>query len=183
MQSSIKQSQYQNAGFIVRFLAFLVDHLILWLPFLLISLFITLGSSSTSDLLVKLGILTLYYLIIQEILWLFYQTLTTSYWGGSLGKEAFNLTILNEKGEKLSLRDSLFRYVIGYTVSGLVFGLGFLWIIKDDQMRAWHDLLIGSKVVVKEKDYILGVLSLLGLVLVSSIFIFILVFKIVSFMN
>lgn len=181
MQSNSEQSQYQNAGFIVRFLAFQIDKLIIWLPFLLISIFLTLNSESTADLFAKLGIVILYYLLIQGIVWLIYQSLTTSYFGGSLGKEAFNLTVLNEKGEKLRIKESFFRFVVGYTVSAMIFGLGFLWVIKDKEKRAWHDMLIGSKVVVKEKDYLLGVLSLLGLMLVFVIFIFVLIFKIISF--
>ena len=182
MQSN-DQSQYQNAGFIVRLLAFQIDKLIIWMPFFLISIFLTLNSTSTADLFVKLGILTFLYLFIQGILWLIYQVFTSHYWGGSLGKEAFGLTILNEKDEKLSLKESLFRFVVGYTISTLVFGLGFLWIIKDEQKRAWHDMVIGSKVIVKEKDYLLGILSLLGLMLVLIIFTFILIFRIASFTN
>ena len=37
--------------------------------------------------------------------------------------------------------------LIGYWVSGLVFCLGYLWILIDKRRRGWHDLIAGTVVV------------------------------------
>src|SRR3990172_4863918 len=103
------QNRDNHAGFIVRLFAYLIDRLIISLPFIILGILIVLNGALVEDFVVSLGLLFIYYLI-------------------------------------------------GYTVSSLVLGLGFFWVIKDSQKRAWHDMLIGSKVVVKEKDYLLGIL-------------------------
>ena len=59
--------------------------------------------------------------------------------------------ICDEAGVEPEVRDdaywvALLRYV-GYIVSGIAIGLGFLWIIWDDKKQGWHDKIASTKVI------------------------------------
>ena len=43
-----------------------------------------------------------------------------------------------------------FRGTIGYWISGLIFGLGFIWAAFDQDKEAWHDKLFDTWVVQAE---------------------------------
>lgn len=49
-------------------------------------------------------------------------------------------------GLNISTSQALLRY-ISYFISALPLGLGFIWILIDEQNRAWHDLIAGTVVV------------------------------------
>jgi len=66
--------------------------------------------------------------------------------GRTPGKYLMGLRVLLRSGKKLKLRHAVFRYA-GYYLSGLAFGLGFFWILVDDERRGWHDRLAGTLVI------------------------------------
>lgn len=66
--------------------------------------------------------------------------------GRTPGKYLMGLRVLSKSGTKLKLRHAVLRYA-GYYLSGLAFGLGFLWILVDDERRGWHDRLAGTLVI------------------------------------
>lgn len=76
--------------------------------------------------------------------------LFTYYFGGSLGKLLTGLQITDQNRNKLSGKRILFRQTVGYMFSSLLFGLGYLSIIKDPQKQAWHDKTVDSLVVTKQ---------------------------------
>ncbi|MBH9577004.1 RDD family protein [Inhella proteolytica] len=49
-------------------------------------------------------------------------------------------------GQALSTRQACIRY-LGYFLSTLALGLGFLWIAWDARKQGWHDKLAGSVVI------------------------------------
>ena len=66
---------------------------------------------------------------------------------GTVGKMALSLAVVDEaSGEPISVLQGLARYV-GYLLSALPLGLGFLWIAFDERRRGWHDLLAGTVVL------------------------------------
>ena len=67
--------------------------------------------------------------------------------GTTPGKKMLGLHVAKENGERAGFFTMLIREVIGKTVSGLVFGLGFLWIILDKESQGWHDKLMSTYVV------------------------------------
>ena len=96
-----------------------------------------------------------------------------SRFGGTIGKILTGTKILDYKTEKLlSFKMAFFRNHIGYIVSGLIFWLGFIWIFKNEEKRAWHDYLANTKVIVSEKGLLLY--SLLFIVVLTSISVFVL---------
>lgn len=63
------------------------------------------------------------------------------------GKMAISARIVDAKtGGPLSTGQSILRYV-GYWVSALVIGLGFLWVAFDARKQGWHDKIAGTLVV------------------------------------
>lgn len=67
--------------------------------------------------------------------------------GQSLGKMIAGLRIVRTDGSEPSIGSLLFRQTIGYFVTLLTFGLGFLFSVFSGKGRALHDHLSGSQVV------------------------------------
>jgi uncharacterized RDD family membrane protein YckC len=67
--------------------------------------------------------------------------------GQTLGKWATGLRIERTNGGTPGILRSLLRHLIGYPLSLIIFGLGFLLAAFDSQGRALHDYLSGTIVV------------------------------------
>lgn len=76
--------------------------------------------------------------------------LTVMFWvykAATPGKMAVDSKVVDaETGAKPTVVQSIIRYV-GYYVSALPLGLGFIWAAIDEKNRTWHDLLAGTVVV------------------------------------
>lgn len=153
----------KKAGFIIRFFASIVDTMLLSLPSLSFLLVSGLSEKGLKDLIITGG----WYLVLFIIFYNIFATLYTSYFtykfGGTLGKLIAGIRVIDLNGKNLTFKRSLFRHLIGYPVSGLLFGLGFYWIVRDPNKQGWHDQLTGSYVVIKNPS---------GLVRVVVVFIF-----------
>ncbi|HHB91246.1 MAG TPA: RDD family protein [Anaerolineae bacterium] len=66
--------------------------------------------------------------------------------GQTPGKYLLGLRIYQMDGHRLTFRRSLRRYV-GYWLSAIAFGLGFFWIIIDDERQGFHDKFADTCVV------------------------------------
>jgi uncharacterized RDD family membrane protein YckC len=66
--------------------------------------------------------------------------------GQTPGKYILGLRVVSSNGKRLKLFQAVLRY-LGYYLSGLPFGLGFFWILLDDQRRGWHDRLADTCVI------------------------------------
>ncbi len=67
--------------------------------------------------------------------------------GQSIGKMLTGLRIVKTDGTAPSFGSILIRNLIGYPVSFLIFGLGFLLPVLNEKGRALHDYLAGTVVV------------------------------------
>lgn len=67
--------------------------------------------------------------------------------GRTLGKWVAGLRIERRDGEALSVKRALLRHLVGYPLTLLTLGLGFLVAAFDTQGRALHDWLAGTVVV------------------------------------
>lgn len=72
--------------------------------------------------------------------------------GRTFGKWATGLRIERKNGEPLSLWHACLRHLIGYTLSLLTFGLGFLLAAFSIEGRALHDRVAGTIVVRDRRD-------------------------------
>lgn len=66
--------------------------------------------------------------------------------GQSLGMMALSIKVIRVNGEPLTYGTAFVRY-LGYIVSSIPLGLGFLWIIWDPQKQGFHDKIAGTVVV------------------------------------
>jgi uncharacterized RDD family membrane protein YckC len=68
--------------------------------------------------------------------------------GNTLGMKAFEVKVVrrNPDAQISFLRGGL-RGTIGYWISGIVFGLGYLWAAFDRRKETWHDKLFDTAVV------------------------------------
>lgn len=88
----------------------------------------------------------------MEILgsWLLPLALTLGCWmmlGGTPGKLLMGCELVDGRsGHRVSLGQALLRY-LGYLLSALPLGLGFLWILWDRRKQGFHDKLAGTLVI------------------------------------
>ena len=137
-------TEYEYVGFWMRFLALLIDTLIVIVIFLPVQLAlgidpsdpVTNSSFSTFDLIANI-LVTIAYIFF----WVKYA--------GTPGKLILKMKVLDaETGNPLTISQAVLRYV-GYLVSGLMLCIGFIWVAFDAKKQGWHDK-IAKTVVVKE---------------------------------
>lgn len=64
------------------------------------------------------------------------------------GKKLLGLQVVNHQTGRLPGYGKMFlREIVGRFLSGLVFGLGYLWALFDKNAQAWHDRLAGTVVL------------------------------------
>ena len=63
--------------------------------------------------------------------------------GQTLGMQAWRLKVLNKEGQRISLKQSLLRFVVA--VPSIFFGMvGLLWVLFDRNRKSWQDYASGS---------------------------------------
>lgn len=67
--------------------------------------------------------------------------------GQRIGQRLVGIKTICANGAALSYRTILLRHLLGYPLSLLCAGLGFVWIIFDSKQRGWHDRLAGTLIV------------------------------------
>ena len=67
--------------------------------------------------------------------------------GTTPGKNLLKMYVVKEDRQRAGFGTMLFREWIGKWVSGLISGLGYLWILIDKDRQAWHDKLASTYVV------------------------------------
>lgn len=77
---------------------------------------------------------------------LYYVLMWTYSNGQTLGKKVMKIKVIREDGKPVDLQTAILRY-IGYFVSGLFLGLGFIWVLFDDRKQGWHDKIAHTFVV------------------------------------
>lgn len=155
---------------VVRFIAFLTDFLIkLTVYFLIFGL--VLKSGEIERVLDGFLIVIILYIYLSLILPVFFSYLTAKA-GGSPGKIICGIAVTDEDGKYLSFRSSLFRYFVGYNLSAMFLGLGYLWILIDDKRRGWHDLASRSQVILIRPSGIFWGSAICALLISFNIFLY-----------
>jgi uncharacterized RDD family membrane protein YckC len=85
------------------------------------------------------------------LVWLLYMPLSWTLTGQTIGKALLGLRVIRSDPRhpsigKLSLARSYLR-VVGYWLSALPFGLGFLSAVFDEEHRTLHDRIAGTRVI------------------------------------
>ena len=141
------------AGFFTRFFALLIDQIAMGILAFIVSLIFGgcagLALTSASDI---VSILTGGVALITWAALGIFQFLYFGYFwsrdGQSVGMKLFNIKVVRQtESESLSFWRAAFRGTLGYYISGLFFGLGFIWAAFDSQKETWHDKLFDTWVV------------------------------------
>jgi uncharacterized RDD family membrane protein YckC len=66
--------------------------------------------------------------------------------GQTLGMRSWRLQLINAEGSSVGWKTALVRFVAAL-LSGLVAGLGYLWVLVDARGRTWHDRISDSYII------------------------------------
>ncbi|MDI1363044.1 RDD family protein [Methylotenera sp.] len=86
--------------------------------------------------------------LLQLFLWLTAGVYFVWCWhrkGQTLAMQTWQLKLLNQKAQLLPLKAAIVRYLLA-SLSLMVFGLGFLWVIVDRDRLFLHDRLLKNKI-------------------------------------
>jgi uncharacterized RDD family membrane protein YckC len=128
--------QWTRASFVQRFGAFLVDRILLSLTATILqSIFFATAERTQEGLTFSPR-----QLVIGFALDLIYFTIFEgSESGQTLGKRLLRIRVVDfGTGERIDYRRALAR-AIGKILSGIPFGLGYLWMLWDRDGQTWHD--------------------------------------------
>ncbi|HEY40841.1 MAG TPA: hypothetical protein G4O18_03165 [Dehalococcoidia bacterium] len=128
--------QAEYIGFWVRFVAAIIDAIILGAVYAILSIPVFLDLMLFPPLRFSLFLLSWLYF------WLF-----TGLKGQTPGKMVVGIKVVNVRGEKPELFLAAVREILGKFISGAVFCLGYLWIAIDEEKRGWHDSIANTHVV------------------------------------
>lgn len=142
-------SRHIRAPFLMRCAALAIDYIIILFPVILSIIVIHLvgaGASSRNSYEVSVvEIVGAFFTFVTAAVNLFFLTWRT---GQTIGKWITGLCVVSrETLRPPKMRQILLRYLIGFPISLLTFGLGFFLAAFNKQGRALHDLLSGTIVV------------------------------------
>ncbi|MFH1217870.1 MAG: RDD family protein [Pseudomonadota bacterium] len=141
----------EAAGFGARFMALMIDSLLLGFM-AVVSLSVLLsGTEGFAFLSLRnlFALAALYAIFWPAWLVFFagaYFVVLHSCGGQTLGKIFMGIQVVSTSGSELSMGSSFLR-LVGYLLSALPFGAGFLWAVLDKEHSSWHDRLAGSRVI------------------------------------
>ena len=141
-----------KAGFFGRFVAYFVDGFMLsilaWIVMLVLGGIIGLVSGTDSGFLSFIaGTMALLMIVIMFLFQFLYFGYFWSKNGQSIGMKLLNMKVVSQDGEPLSFVRAGLRGSVGYWISSIVFGLGFIWAAFDSEKEAWHDKIFDTWVV------------------------------------
>lgn len=134
-----------RAPFLLRCGAFLIDYILL-ISIPVIGLLVARYSGDDGAKLLNSEINSTGWLIAM-LLGLTNFVIFPMFSGQTLGKMLTGLKVVNMAGEFPSFGKLLFRHSIGYVLTILTGGLGFLFSVFNQKGRALHDLLAGTIVI------------------------------------
>lgn len=131
----------QYAGFWSRFLAVLIDGIILGVVNVLLgSILGTTGLNKSNENL-WLGQLLSFALSVGY--YVYYQAKA----GQTIGKRTMKIKVVTASGTTPSMMTFFLREIIGKIISALVFCLGYLWMLWDPRKQTWHDKIASTFVI------------------------------------
>ncbi len=135
---------YELAGFVQRLAATIIDSFLLVLLLTIVMLLVAAFSDANVP-----GQMAQFVGLAAPVAYHWY------FWtrrdGQTPGKFALGIRVVKMDGTALSDTDAVIR-AIGYNVSALLFGVGFLWALLDRNSQTWHDKLARTYVVRNDRQ-------------------------------
>lgn len=147
------------AGFWLRFVAWIIDTIILWI----VSSFITLPIMAASgireillnhppqtpeELIALMGTVWKITVLSIVIKWLYYALLESSAWQATIGKLTLGLKVTDMAGNRVSFARATGRF-FGKIISAFILMIGFIMAGFTAQKQALHDMMAGCLVMRK----------------------------------
>lgn len=129
---------YELAGLVERFAANVIDSVILVIPIMIVQFLL-----HSSEQPLPMQIAKFIFLAIPVAYHWYFWTHRN---GQTPGKFALGIRVVKAGGGQMNDVDAVIR-AIGYHVSAMVFGLGFIWAAFDKNNQTWHDKIARTYVV------------------------------------
>jgi uncharacterized RDD family membrane protein YckC len=153
------RAPFAYAGFWLRFVAFIIDTIVLYFVGTIITLpFIaSMGlrgimrghmPMSPEELMPLMGAFIRLILIRTVLNWLYYALLESSTWQGTLGKKALGLEVTDLEGRRISFGRATGRF-FAKIISALILWIGFIMAGFTEKKQALHDMIAGTLVIRK----------------------------------
>lgn len=130
--------EVELAGLVERLAANIIDNLVLVIPILAVQWFLL-----SSERPVPLQLLNFILLAVPVAYHWYFWTRRD---GQTPGKFALGIRVIKSDGGQLGDVDAVIR-AIGYHVSAMVFGLGYIWTLFDKKNQTWHDKMARTYVI------------------------------------
>lgn len=147
------------AGFWLRFVAWFIDAIILWILSTFITLPLVAASGlrnmvlnhppqSPEELIAFMGMFSKFIVLGIIIKWLYYALLESSAWQATIGKKTLGLEVTDLAGRRISFARATGRY-FGKIISAMILFIGFIMAGFTAQKQALHDMMAGCLVMRK----------------------------------
>ena len=152
--SKSKQNQIHVIGFGRRFLALVIDGLIVvFVSYILAMLIgmidVFLGGGIYGESVVSWNIIIVVVMLLFSVFYFTGKWVQTT--GQTLGKLLLNIKVVSADGSPLTFGKLFLRY-FGYILSGAIASLGFIWVAIDKKRRGWHDMIAKTYVIHMRED-------------------------------
>ena len=137
------------AGFWYRFLAYLIDSLLMSVVLFPLGLVVGLGigprgvDENTPELAVANMGLNVFSILTG---WLYYAFLESSSWQGTVGKKLLGLRVTDLDGNRISFGRATGRY-FGMILSGMICFIGFIMVAFTEKRQGLHDIMASTLVL------------------------------------
>jgi uncharacterized RDD family membrane protein YckC len=149
------------AGFWLRFVAYVIDGMIVGCVFLIIFGFLAAvtGIGSTlrnmrpgedpGDVVALLGVTFIFAVLGIALVgvWLYYALLESSSWQGTLGKKVLGLAVTDTEGRRISFGRASGRYFAKFVTNLIPLFIGYILAGFTERKQAIHDMIAGCLVL------------------------------------
>jgi uncharacterized RDD family membrane protein YckC len=144
--TNYKELEGRVAGFVSRLVAFSIDAVLIVIVIGLLTWVISQVEALFDTFLPgELDLVGVYVFAIPFIIAVYYVGLW-ALTGATVGKWLLGLRVVRADGFPPTIGHSVIRF-IGYGLSAIVFFFGYIWVLFDEDRRAWHDDLAGTWVI------------------------------------
>ena len=156
------------AGVWLRFVASLIDQLVLGIPVggIFVFCFLVFGGAAwlqahsivfgdpqqSPELIISMfskmfGYIALFSLMLIMIDWIYYALMESSTWQATLGKKALNLRVTDMQGNRLSFGHATGRFFAKVLDRFIPFAIGFIMAGFTEKKQALHDMIAATLVI------------------------------------
>jgi uncharacterized RDD family membrane protein YckC len=142
------------AGFWTRFLAALIDGIVLFIVAIILGFIVGLvfgggSAAATGDASAGIGAATLIAQVLSAVIgWLYYALQESSDKQATLGKQAMGIRVTDLNGGQISFGKATIRH-FGKYLSSLILLIGYIMAAFTEKKQALHDIIAGTLVLKK----------------------------------